>query len=358
MLTTTGLPGLHIHPLARSARLIVAALVSVLPVCTTQADTFGSGANEFTIEFVDIGNADNAADTTGYGAVPYAYRISKHEISHETLLTPGLANVTSGPWTGQQPAASVSWYEAAAFVNWLNTNSGYQAAYDLSFSNGAWSMQLWDSDDAWTAGGTNLYRHKNARYFLPSENEWYKAAYYNPSGANYFLYPTGSDTPPAKSMGTNAGTAWYGQESFNFNDLLLKMASVYLAGGLSSYGTMGQGGNIWEWNETAFDGVNDGSSDDRTVRGGYAFSEDAIDLLSSTRFGLFPSSKDLPGFRVASVPVATSVILTVEKSTNLSSGWEFTPITTSMITPSGELNVGALTNTNGFYRLKIRTAVE
>jgi hypothetical protein len=329
------------------------------PFWPAQADTFGGGATaEFNVEFVDVGNADNSVDTTGYGAVPYAYRISKHEISHETLLTPGLANVTAGPWTEQQPAAGTSWYEAAAFVNWLNTNSGYQAAYNLMFSNGAWSMQLWGSADAWTAGGTNLYRHKNARYFLPSENEWYKAAYYNSSGGNYFLYPTGSDTSPAKSMGTNAGTAWYGQRAFTPNELLIKMASVYLAGGLSPYGTMGQGGNIWEWNETAFDGVNDDSSDERTIRGGFAFSTDATALLSSTRVNLGPSIEDAVGFRVASVPLATSVLLTVEKTTNLSNGWQVTPITTSMITPSGELNVGALTNTNEFYRLRIRTAFE
>jgi formylglycine-generating enzyme required for sulfatase activity len=48
-------------------------------------------------------------------------------------------------------------------------------------------MALWSSEQAWTAGGTNLYRNKDASYFLPSENEWYKAAYYNPAGSNYFV---------------------------------------------------------------------------------------------------------------------------------------------------------------------------
>lgn len=55
---------------------------------------------------------------------------------------------------------------------------------------------------------------------------------------------------------------------------------------------------------------------------------------------------------------STNVILTLQKTTNLSSQWQFVPITTGMITPAGELNVGALTNTNEFYRLKIRTAVQ
>lgn len=56
--------------------------------------------------------------------------------------------------------------------------------------------------------------------------------------------------------------------------------------------------------------------------------------------------------------ISTNVILSLQKSTNLSGPWQFMPVTAGMITPAGELNVGALTNTNAFYRLKIRTAVE
>jgi len=64
--------------------------------------------------------------------------------------------------------------------------------------------------DAWQLGGENPYRHKDAEYFLTSENEWYKAAYYNPGGSNYFLYPTASSSvPTAVASGTDAGTAVY-----------------------------------------------------------------------------------------------------------------------------------------------------
>lgn len=145
-----------------------------------------------------------------------------------------MSHVTAGAWTGSQPAANISWYEAAAFVNWLNTTTGNQAAYDLTFSNGSWSMNLWSSGQAWTAGGENPYRHKDAYYFLPSENEWYKAAYYNPGGTNYFDYPTGSDADPtAVAGGTNAGTAVYGSAGGGWP------AGVNNAGGLSPYLTMG-----------------------------------------------------------------------------------------------------------------------
>ena len=182
------------------------AAFSLSAPTAAQADTFGTSGNEFTIDFVDIGNAGNAADTTTYGAVAYSYRLGAREISQDAIdkaTASGMTDVTAGPWTGDQPAASLNWYEAAAFVNFLNTISGKTAAYDLSWSGTAWSMALWSSEQAWTAGGTNLYRNKDAYYFLPSENEWYKAAFYNPAGSAYFPYPTGSSTAPiAVASGT------------------------------------------------------------------------------------------------------------------------------------------------------------
>ncbi len=271
-----------------------------------QADTFGTSGNEFTIDFVNIGNAGNAADTTGYGAVPYEYRASTYEITQNAITkatASGMANVTAGAWTGNQPAADIDWYEAAAFVNFLNTSSGKTVAYDLTFSNGSWSMALWSSGQAWTAGGTNLYRNKDAFYFLPSENEWYKAAYYNAAGTNYFLYPTASNTvPTAVASGTNADTAVYQFVSFS-------PAVVNAAGGLSSYGTMGQGGNIWEMNETAFDGSNNSPSESRALRGG-SYPNDATRLVSSYHQATEPlDSAASIGFRVASVPEPSTYVL-------------------------------------------------
>jgi formylglycine-generating enzyme required for sulfatase activity len=286
----------------RAPLLVVAALLAAFTFTTqpsVQADTFGTSGNEFIIDFVNIGNAGNAADTTGYGAVPYEYRVGTYEITQDAITkatNSGMANVTAGPWTGNQPAATISWYEAAAFVNWLNTSTGKTAAYDLAWNGSAWSMNLWSSGQAWTAGGTNLYRNKDAFYFLPSENEWYKAAYYNPGGSNYFLYPTGSDTAPtAVASGTNAGTAVY-------NSVASVPAIVDSAGGLSPYGTMGQGGNVWEWNESAFDGSNSLSSEDRARRGGYWANTESR-LRSSFRGNNAPSDENGGiGFRVASVP--------------------------------------------------------
>ncbi|MFM8718825.1 MAG: SUMF1/EgtB/PvdO family nonheme iron enzyme [Chthoniobacterales bacterium] len=287
---------------------IVAALLAAFTLSTqpsAQADTFGSGSNEFTINFVNIGNAGNAADTTSYGAVPYQYRVGTYEITPDAITkatASGMANVTAGAWTGNQPAANISWYEAAAFVNWLNTSTGKQAAYNLT-NTGSWSMTLWSSEQAWTAGGTNLYRNKDAFYFLPSENEWYKAAYYNPGGTNYFLYPTASSSvPTAVASGTNAGTAVY-------NAVASVPAIVDSAGGLSPYETMGQGGNVFEWSESALDGANNDSSGFRAFLGGDWFDTENS-LRSSDRLGTDPAVEgNTIGFRVASVPEPSTAVL-------------------------------------------------
>jgi formylglycine-generating enzyme required for sulfatase activity len=282
-----------------AAMLFAAFALNLEPAA--QADSFGTSGNEFTIPFVSIGNTGNAADTTTYGAVPYEYRVGTYEITQDAITkatASGMANVTAGPWTGNQPAANISWYEAAAFVNFLNTSSGKTAAYDLTFSNSQWSMALWSSEQAWTAGGTNLYRNKDAFYFLPSENEWYKAAYYNPAGSNYFLYPTASSSVPTSvTSGTSAGTAVYRN-----NNPDSAPAIVASAGGLSPYGTMGQGGNAWEWNESALDGTNSSSSEFRVFRGGNWGSSQG-NLLPSSRESDDPLQQGVYlGFRVASVP--------------------------------------------------------
>ena len=288
---------------------LIPALAAALTLAiqpSVQADTFGTSGNEFTIDFVNIGNTSNAADTTGYGAVPYEYRVGTYEITQDAITNAtasGMVNVTAGPWTGSQPAANISWYEAAAFVNWLNTSTGKTAAYDLAWDGSAWSMNLWSSGQAWTAGGTNLYRNKDAFYFLTSENEWYKAAYYNPVGSDYFLYPTASSSvPTAVASGTNAGTAVY-------NGVASVPAIVDSAGGSSPYGTMGQGGNVFEWNESAFAGTNSSSSEVRAIRGG-DWNDSEFGLRSSFRFNFDPSSEfSVIGFRVASVPEPSTYAL-------------------------------------------------
>ncbi|MEX0610642.1 MAG: SUMF1/EgtB/PvdO family nonheme iron enzyme, partial [Pirellulales bacterium] len=202
-------------------------------------------------------------------------------------------------------AGLVSWFEAARFVNWLNTSTGSTPAYKFAIQPGEVgysaraNIQLWTISDA-GYNPANLFRNSLAKYFLPSAHEWYKAAYYDPTSGVYFDYPTGSDTAPtAVPSGTAAGTAAYGQV---FTGSIDDFADITLAGGLSPYGTMGQGGNVFEWEETEFDLVNDITFRARAIRGG-GWTTDSFGLWSLSRLDFDPFIEHSSvGFRVASIP--------------------------------------------------------
>jgi formylglycine-generating enzyme required for sulfatase activity len=282
---------------------LLVAVGLIASISQSKADTFGTGDNQFTLDFTMIGNAGNSADPlTGFGSVGYVYRIGTYAISQNQIdaaTSSGLQNVVAGAWSGDQPAANMTWYESAAFVNWLNTSRGFLPAYNLNWSGSTWSMDLWTAADA-GYDASNPYRKSLAKYFLPSENEFYKAAFGKSDGSGYYRYTTASDTDPIPvTGGTSEGTAVYYVGS--------QPASVYRAGGLSSYGTMGQGGNVEGWVESAVDGVNDSATKWRACRNGYWYAV-ASDLRSTWRNCNHPDYEhDTKGFRVASVEDVGSV---------------------------------------------------
>ena len=281
---------------------------------TPQADagviTFGSGDNQFEMTFVEIGSPGNADDLTGNpnraGKVEYTYQMGKYEVSEDMItkfndsqsLT--ITTDTRGP---NKPATSVSWNEAARFVNWLNTSQGFQAAYNFTTDGVNADIALWSSTDAWQLGGENLYRHKDAHYWLPSMDEWYKAAYYNPNTGEYGDYPSlDGSVPDAVSSGTADKTAVFNQ-TFEQGP-----ADITLAGGLSPFGIMGLGGNVYEWEETSFDLNNSTGSSGRGIRGGDWDINSSL-LSSSLRIGgYFPEFEfNGFGFRVASLSSPATV---------------------------------------------------
>lgn len=273
------------------------------------ADAFGSGANSFEIDFVKIGQPGNVADTTGVpnpaGAVPYEYRIGKYEIS-ETMIEKanaqsaadgaalGITKDTRGP---NKPATSISWFEAARFVNWLNTSTGSEPAYKF---DGNGNFQLWQPLDP-GYDPNNLFRNQRATYFLPSADEWYKAAFYDPVSHSYSDFPNGSITAPLPvASGTAPNTAVFDQP-FEQGP-----ADIMLAGGPSPFGTIAQAGNVWEWEETEVDLVNDDTQANRGFRGSawLPISGDPLSLSSSFRHFIQLPGNSIgdTGFRVASIP--------------------------------------------------------
>ena len=245
------------------------------------------------MDFVTIGDPDNAGDSTGhgtFGAVSYTYNIGKYEVSADQWNASPVGDAADPHWTGSQPAAEVSWDEAAQFCNWMTTGSATSGYYTIS--GGVGSTNALSHDAYAAANGTT--------YFIPTEDEWYKAAYYDPNkagGAGYYDYPTGSDTPPtAVSSGTTSGTAVYNTTS---------PADVDNCGGLSPYGTMGQGGNVWDWNEDLKAGQTT-----RVVRGGTFVHTNSSDMGETRRGSWDPWDGDMYiGFRVAMIPEPATMAL-------------------------------------------------
>jgi formylglycine-generating enzyme required for sulfatase activity len=280
-------------------------------------ETFGTGVNAFTMDFVTIGNPGNAADTTGnpnpVGSVAYTYNLGKYEVSRDQITKANsagslgitLQDMSSYGGNGvNKPATGVSWYEAAKFVNWLNTSTGNTAAYKF---DGSGTFQLWSAGDA-GYNANNMFRNSLAKYVIASRDEWYKGAYGKADGS-WSNFPNGTDSAPtAVASGTDANTAVYGQSG---------PADIFSAGGLSPWETMGQGWNVWEWMETAYDGSNNTAGEIRELRGGSfwgngqpASASDAWMPRAVTAEGA-AGPGDGNGFRVASVPEPSTGLLVV-----------------------------------------------
>jgi hypothetical protein len=217
------------------------------------------------------------------------------------------------------PATGLSWNMAARFVNWLNTSEGYSPAYKFAKQPGDAGYDPNENVLRWTASDagfnpSNSYRNSLAQYFIPSMYEWHKAAYCDPNAndgaGGYWDYPNGSNSPPVSVLaGTDPNTAVYGHPQ-GTADKSVGPSSVYLAGGLSPYGVMGMGGNVWESEETDM-WVGRGSF--TTVRGANwlwtrqkMISTYRNEPISRSEFG---ASTDTAGFRVASLPEPSAGLL-------------------------------------------------
>jgi formylglycine-generating enzyme required for sulfatase activity len=297
---------------------VVVILLLAAGMAQADTDTFGSGTNSFNIDFVPISKATNPS--SGYGIVANDYRMGTYEITNAqwTKFQTAYGTVTGDPATAYDstpyftgtdvPTNNVSWYAAAQFVNYLNTITNNHVAYNFigTIHTGDYALAVWGAGDA---DGTNLYRHKDAKYYLPTENEWVKAAYWNGTTSTLQTYATKAGESLTQGNGTS-GTGW---NYYNDKGYATNPAGPWNVGSGSEElnGTRDMMGNVYEWMENPFysyAGYETGPL--RAVRGGM-YGGDYADLTSFSRIASIPFSENsIVGFRVASeVPEPATLAL-------------------------------------------------
>jgi len=300
----------------------------------------GLSAQSIYLPMVSVGYANNTADGNGRGSVSYNYSIGTYEVTNSQYATFLNAVATtdtfalystnmgsnaqggitrsgsSGSYTyaartgyADKPVTFVSYWDAARFANWVGTGTTEgRAVQNGSLLSGAAYDLNFVAFPSFTAGN----RLAGAAYALPTENEWYKAAYYQPTAQggpsdSYWLYPTQSDAVPVSAQpgaGTNRGNFYFNDSnggyavtqstSFDGSQVYVTDVGAY-SDSASFFGTFDQGGNVYEWNDLLV-------ATGRRVRGGsWQTWEDA--LRSSYRILHAGAAAEDPsiGFRVASL---------------------------------------------------------
>jgi formylglycine-generating enzyme len=286
--------------------------------------------------FARIGDIGNDADTggsleplaagsvpvSGWGKVDYEYQISKYLVTMEEyaeflnavaqtdtyqLYTEALSTDTAAggikrsgvdgkfryqvvSGTSKRPVTYVSWLDAARYVNWLHNGKPIGAQDASTTEAGAYAL------NGATAYG-EYPRSSSARYFLPTEHEWYKAAFYKGNGTNagYWSFATQSDDAPTASAIDGVNVANCSSVASGTTDVDLFASSV------SYYGTYDQSGNAWQWLE------GEGPSSGQKARRGGSWANDCTGspsrLSSSVRSSSPIDSKTQHlGFRVGKKP--------------------------------------------------------
>jgi len=250
---------------------IFAALIFALPAHA-----------EVSIDWVTVGDPGNDPHATGLGAVAYTYQIGKFEVTNAQYAeflnavaatdTYGLYSTPMGSGYGgitrsgsserytystiadreSMPVDYVSFWSSLRFANWLHNGQPTGPQGNSTTEDGAYTITAQGIAD------NSITRNAGANTFLPSEDEWFKAAYYKGGGtsAGYWSYPTGSDTMITCALpGPTPNTANCAFVAGDLTDV-----GSY-TGSPGPYGTFDQAFNVWEWIDKIV-------GDDRGVRGG------------------------------------------------------------------------------------------
>jgi len=188
---------------------------------------------DYDFNFITIGDVGNAAydgfdrdgHVIGRGSVDYEFRMARTEVTTaqyveflngllDAGLDPNLAgaplymgggfNFNTGRWQSNPggemlPVAGVAWRDAAIYMNWLHNGKTNTIE---SFSSGAYDVSTFNDSAPFTDQTT---RSPGAKYWLPSLDEWTKAAHWDPDKdglglGGWWQYNDSSDTQPVPGM--------------------------------------------------------------------------------------------------------------------------------------------------------------
>lgn len=240
--------------------------------------------------FVKVGDSSNLSDYNRYGSVDYEYYIGKYEISNEQyveflnavassddpyslycdsmdqgvlggILRRGQKGafqyVVKDGW-GKRPVVYVSWFDIARFANWHHFGKPRKGVSELGTTEGNATLGAYDTTGfeniALVKARASFTRNKGAMYFIPNENEWYKAAYYDPEKMGfrkYWDFPVKTDNSPNNKKPPGDFYTINYQVGSTFSEgppFYLSEINAYPKA-QSYYGTNCQGGNVWEWLE-------------------------------------------------------------------------------------------------------------
>ena len=266
---------------------------------------------EVTIETVTVGNPGNlgewsgegvyiVANLTGYGltricgAVNYTFEIAKFEVTaaqYTEFLNAVAADDTYGLYNTQmwneqgtmyhcnifrsgepgsysyqvldpenwanRPVGFIAWSDAARFANWMHNGQPV----------GPQGLSTTEDGSYYLNGATTnpelkfVVRRADATWVIPSEDEWYKAAFHMNDGptGNYWDYATQHGTltswdGPSNDVldpdpGDNANF-WIWPMDYSVGPPYFRSLVGEFENSESAYGTFDQSGNQWEWTDS------------------------------------------------------------------------------------------------------------
>lgn len=302
---------------------------------------FANSGYAISIDMVDVGNPGNPTDARlccgGLGSVGYDYQIGKYEITagqyteflnavadddtynlYNTQMwssefgakiqrsgTPGSYSYSVADDWANRPVNFVSAWNAARFANWLHNDQPTGPQGPGTTEDGAY-INIGDE--------AMFSRQPGAKYWIPTRDEWHKAAYYDPNyGGNgvggYLTYPTWADAEPGRDITELTNPAnnanWYGDfysGGYVVGSPYYRTEVGQFALSQSPYGTFDQAGNV-----TELIMQEDGLGDVYLVGLGGSFADywsSTMDAYNHTFVWGDPGLADYPfGFRIAGLAV-------------------------------------------------------